>query len=165
MARDKKDFEAIIDMLSAHFKRSGIDEQTLEKEAGLEPGTILEIQDKSATYFKYGIGSTEDGRQFFAIPCSLDEDAFQDDIHLKAIKAQLDSGALQAHDLSMEYLDVERHYMEQWDFDDSCWTLADVDESFTSSQSFNFVPKDTFYEEFANALEKRGATIGGLECQ
>lgn len=155
------DIKASVEALNQHFSENCIGKNDVE--AALKESKILEshqiveeiLKIETPTYFKFGIHTTTGGREYFALPCELSDDAFFDDASKNAMQSQLDNREIELNDLGMSYLDTG--ILRKWDFDEGKWESAQHQYKITSTRNFSFVPREVFNDMFAKDLESYAA--------
>ncbi len=152
-----KDINAAVDQLNQHFSDCCIDktaaENALKNLEAIEPhesvDEILSIE--TPTYFKFGVHTTTHGREFYALPCELSDEAFFDDASKDAMQRQLDNRETELNNLDMSYL--ETGILRKWSLDDAQWIGAQDEYKVTSTQNFSFVPREVFNDLFMKDLQ------------
>lgn len=156
----------IVKKLSRHFGNRGITESVIENHLR-QTGDIVDpdqhvdaiLSSEPLSFIKYGIHPNPNGEtDYYALPCSLIEDAFPDTDQYQSTRDELISEILEPHDLPMEY--YETGLLRKFNFDDNHWTPAQDETTLVSSPSFKFMPRNKFFDLFYNDHAQHLASKG-----
>jgi len=151
MEDNEKKIEALNKLLKNKFATSSVALKSIEDVArnkygeDIQEGSFIRILDNEEFSFcKAGIYDSNEGKSYYALICSLDENGFDSEEEMEETRQKLQNGEIEAHDLSMDQLETGLLY--QYDPETESWSLHQEDHDITSYQDFTFVTEKEFFD-------------------